>query len=943
MSWKFILTGILLLFISQFTFAQQKMEASGRIINAETKKPVSGVNVMIKGKQIGTVSDSRGYFDLKANQELPLTIHFSMIGFNSEDIKVTKKITSGINIKFKPLTYVGEEIVFIAPVVEVEEKNMRKAVSVEMLDALGIKETPSPNFYNAIANLKGVDVVNQSMQFMTVNARGFNSTVNTRFVQIVDGMDNQAPGMNFSIGNIAGLNELDIESIEFLPGPSSVRFGGNVLNGLLIMNSKDPFKFQGLSFYIKPGVSDVKAGSDHPFQFMGKGLVDMGFRFSKALGDRLALKVTASYMKGKDWYADDTTNIRPGNIHWEYDPGHDALNKYGDEVISELPIGKHHENIIVARTGYRDKYLVDNSVSSLKFGGAVHYRLTDNITTILEGNYGNATTVYTEDNRTSLADFQIFQGKLEFKSARFMVRAYGTKQITGKTYDAGVLSIHMNNSWKSDEKWFRDYEQAYRGRFSFAGFQPGSHQDARRFADSGRLLPGTDEYNAEKEKIINNPDFTEGAQIVNNSALYNIDGRYNFLDLTQFIDIEIGGNYRFYDLESQGTSFPDTSGNDISYYEYGTYLQLRKSFLNEDLSFTLSLRYDKSGYFEGSFTPRISALYVLDGIHFIRASLLTGNRTPSSKEQFIKKDLGSSWIIGGLEKNIEEYQLQGNGFYQQGVLDFNEAVYNDINREDSPMTPTQAAMNNLEILDDNIVGQNDLTDFRTEKVFSYELGYKTKFIDKIFFDASFYNSFYNNFIGLVEIVKPRTSPQVDLLTAASQINNSSQSDVLYIYTNSQQAVSIYGLTTGLKYVSPIGAIISGNFTWSNLASSEDDPIIPGFNTPDYKFNISISNRKLDKLENNPGFKNLGFNVVWRWQSRTLWQSPFGDGWIEPVSTWDVQASYRFHKPESILKLGVSNFFNVSYTTSFGSAQVGSFYYISYTVENLFNSSKKNRK
>ncbi|RLD35666.1 MAG: TonB-dependent receptor, partial [Bacteroidetes bacterium] len=388
MNWKFLFPIVFLLFISSNILAQQKVEASGRIIDAETKLPVTGVNVMIKDKQIGTVSDDRGYFYLKASQELPFVIHFSMIGFQSEDIIITKKITSGIRIKFKTLSYVGKEIVFIAPVVEVEEKNMRKEISVETLDALGIKETPSPNFYNAIGNLKGVDVVNQSMQFMTVNARGFNSTVNTRFVQIVDGMDNQAPGMNFSIGNIAGLNELDIESIEFLPGPSSARFGGNVLNGLLIMNSKDPFKFQGLSFYVKPGVSDVRAGSDHPFQFEGKGLVDMGFRFAKALGDKLALKVTASYMKGEDWYADDTTNIRPGNIHWEYDPGHDALNKYGDEVISEMPIGKHNENVIVARTGYKDKYLVDNSVFSLKLGGAAHYRLTDKITTILEGNYG---------------------------------------------------------------------------------------------------------------------------------------------------------------------------------------------------------------------------------------------------------------------------------------------------------------------------------------------------------------------------------------------------------------------------------------------------------------------------------------------------------------------------------------------------------------------------
>ncbi len=247
------------------------------------------------------------------------------------------------------------------------------------------------------------------------------------------------------------------------------------------------------------------------------------------------------------------------------------------------------------------------------------------------------------------------------------------------------------------------------------------------------------------------------------------------------------------------------------------------------------------------------------------------------------------------------------------------------------------------ILENNIVKEDVLSSFVPEQVFSLEVGYKTKFINKIFFDAVFYSSTYRNFIGLVEVIKPRTSPTVDMFTSANQVNNSTQREQLYIYTNSKEAVSIQGISTGVKYIAPVGAIISGNFTWSNISTAVDDPIIPGFNTPKYKFNISIANRRLDKLENNPGFKNLGFNVTWRWQSEVYWQSPFGNGWIDPVSTWDIQLSYRFHKPESILKFGITNFFNVSHTTSFGGAQIGSFYYLSYTVENILRNAKKRKK
>jgi len=321
-------------------------------------------------------------------------------------------------------------------VVEVEQKSIKEAVSMEVVDALSVKETPSANFYESLATLKGVDVATQSMQFMTVNARGFNSTENMRFVQIVDGMDNQAPGMNFAIGNIAGLNELDVDEMEFLPGPSNTRYGGNALNGILLPKSKDPFQYPGFGFYVKPGLSDIKAGSDYPFQVSAKPIIDLGARWAKVFGKRFAIKVTGAFMQGKDWYADDTTNIRPGSVHWEYDPGHDALNKYGDEIIKTLPVGENGEDIIVSRSGYRDKYLINNRVKNIKVGGAMYYKITPNLTASVLGKYSLTTTAYTGDNRISLTDFGILQGKAELQGKHLLLRAYTVKQQTGQTYDA---------------------------------------------------------------------------------------------------------------------------------------------------------------------------------------------------------------------------------------------------------------------------------------------------------------------------------------------------------------------------------------------------------------------------------------------------------------------------------------------------------------------------
>ncbi|WP_449438908.1 TonB-dependent receptor plug domain-containing protein [Pedobacter steynii] len=80
-----------------------------------------------------------------------------------------------------------------------------------------LKELSAPSFYDALTNMKGVEISAQSLTFKSINTRGFNSNGNTRFNQLVDGMDNQAPGLNFSVGNIIGISDLDLDNVELLP------------------------------------------------------------------------------------------------------------------------------------------------------------------------------------------------------------------------------------------------------------------------------------------------------------------------------------------------------------------------------------------------------------------------------------------------------------------------------------------------------------------------------------------------------------------------------------------------------------------------------------------------------------------------------------------------------------------------------------------------------
>jgi len=924
---------------AQEKIIQEPINIAGRVYDEESGEPLVGVNIIIKNTTIGTASDNSGFFRLRADELVPCTIQLSMIGFKTKEIGISKN-RADFRFELKQESILSGEVVVKAKEIEVEEKTFRNIVSMEMMDALTIREAPTANFYESIGHLKGVDVVMQSIQFMTVNARGFNSTENTRFVQVVDGMDNMAPGMNFPIGNIAGLSELDVESIEFVPGPAEVQYGGNALNGILKMTSKDPFKYQGLSLYFKPGVSDVKSGSDYPFQFTGKRQFETAARYARAFNDKLAFKLNASYSTGIDWFADDTTNIRPGNIKYEHDPGHDAINKYGDEVISDLRVGERGANVIVSRTGYRDKDLVDNNVQNLKLNGAVHYKITPTTTAILHGNFGRATTVYTGDNRTALRDFSIYQGKAELLGEHFMLRGYTSVQNSGKSYDAKFLAVHLNNLTKSDEDWFHDYYHAYTGGFRRFGVPAYDYKQARLFADRDRFYPGTPEFEEAKENIINDTDFRNGAGIYNNSALYNIDGKFDLDKFTGKTHVTLGANFRYFDLDSKGSIFPDTLGNDITIYEYGAFAEAERKFMEEKLVMKASVRFDKSEHFEGHFSPRFSTMYNFNDENNIRFSVLTGFRNPGVKEQFINKDLGTARYLGGLEEIIQSYDIAQHSFYLRDVNAFTEAVKTDTELDEYPLGINQAILKNMNLLESGIVQDDQIGKFQPERVISLELGYKTKIANVLYLDAVYYNSFYDNFIGIAKVVKPRTSPQVNLFTAATQVSKSAQNEVYFMNVNSQKRVGIQGASFGYKWLMPMGSILSGNITWSDVRTEIDDPVAPGFNTPGFKSNLSLQNRRMDRMENNPGFRNIGFKVTWRYQSRFYWESAFGDGYVEPISTFDLQFSVNIDKPKSIVKFGASNFFNNTFTYSFGGSNIGVLYYVSYLIDDVFNFARK---
>ncbi|MFC0184821.1 carboxypeptidase-like regulatory domain-containing protein [Pseudarcicella hirudinis] len=372
---RFSTITVLILLIGITSFAQTKI--SGKVSDASTKESLVGVSISVKGKVVGTITDQKGNFSLTTVTPVPFKIGVTIVGYAPQEFTITDS-KSDLNIQMVEQSVMGQEVVVSAS--RVEENIMKSAASIEKMDIRAIRETPSVNFYDALANIKGVEMSTQSLTFKSVNTRGFNSNGNVRMVQLMDGMDNQAPGLNFSVGNIVGMSELDVESVELIPGAASALYGPNAINGILLMNSKSPFLYQGLSASVKTGIMNESNRSTATTNFN-----DISVRYAKAFNNKFAFKVNFSYLGAKDWEATDyrdgynLSNSLFANPNRATNPnqGYDGVNTYGDETASDLPIGAGGSNVRVSRTGYYEKDLVDYNTRSLKFNASLHYRLTE--------------------------------------------------------------------------------------------------------------------------------------------------------------------------------------------------------------------------------------------------------------------------------------------------------------------------------------------------------------------------------------------------------------------------------------------------------------------------------------------------------------------------------------------------------------------------------------
>jgi iron complex outermembrane recepter protein len=946
---KTLLALLLTLGFGTMAIAQTTLSGS---VSDDSKSPLIGATIAVKGTINGTTTDANGKFYLKIGSALPVTLVISSVGYETIEMSASKADVGDIQMKesaslMSELTVSGNRV---------EEKITKAPVTVEKISARQLQLTPAFDQYSALQNLKGVDLLSQSLTFKSVNLRGFGANNNNRFVQLTDGMDNRSPGLGFGFGSAAGVSDIDIESIEILPGASSALYGPDALQGLMLTKTKSPFDYRGLSAQVKVGVNNVGKTDISATPY-----TDVALRYAHVFNDRLGLKVNVQAINGTDFIADNYNDRshrdRPGFFKDDAasktvsigflpnnDPNsnlqYDGVNIYGDDfnaggavsyTLTDLTAPEGLRGKTVTRTGYKEFDLTGDKgkIFSYRANAALHYKITDKIEAIAAVYYGSGNFMRTAGQREYYPDFKRTQFKLEVRGDNFFVRGYNSsQQVEG--FNMGNLAARLLQSWKPTATWGADFKAAYAANPNIAA--------AKAAADAGKPAVGSAQFNDLFTKLSTtlNTDFIPGSttirgtRAVDNSTMAHFEGMYNFKEfLPKDFEVVTGASLRKYDMLTKSTFFPTKKdGSEFAITEYGAYLQGSYNIKLAEMASlkpTVAIRYDKNEFFNGGFTPRVSGVLSV-GDHNIRGSWQSAFRNPSPNQ--LLSD-GKTGEVGGSETALTSADLIKNPGYTAASV----TAYR-VSGKESDLVPFVV----------------DPAKFTTEKIKTWEIGYKTLIGNKLYVDAFYFGATYSDFIAAQNVSQPFTTGAVAELKAAATTRNFGVNfnNFNEIYVNGWGLGLDYALGGGYNiaanYANQVGSITlkdnfgvirKDGFGTEIVKRKMSDPVVAKvqrnfFISPENRFNLVLSNPKVTK--------NFGFNIAYRWTDK-MWVEQGGTQGDIILPSWqtiDVSVMYKLPKIHTNVKLGASNLANKYYAQGYALAQIGGMYYISLNFDDMLN-------
>lgn len=840
--------------------------------------------------------------------------------------------------------------------------------SIEKISSKDIQNATTFNYYELVGKQRGMSLYHSGILASSPSALGFGRIGNPRILQIDDGVNYQLPDFNFSIGNLNGTPELDIESIEVMPMGVSSLYGPGASNGLVKINSKDPFNFPGLSAQAKIGanrvqtISGTKLTPIYKFDLRYAKSVTLNKNFIKRLG----IKAVFSFVETSDWQPQGPGNINlTGNQDQSRnsDPGYDGANVFGDEYRYILPFGSSGSDEIVTRTGYHESYLLDYTAKSILLNLGLYWKITKNIMASFEIEPSEATTVFSGSSRLELPNMSTDKVKFSVQSNVVNLTYYELSRDVGNSFDTKLLGRNLNLIAKGSTSWLQDYTAAYGGGIANVSSQ--DHEAARGYANgvglnifgssSPWLSPSDPNFNGIVDQLINNQvqgfiNFPVQSEFQGSSRIENLDLQFDFSSFIKFVNLKVGYLKRISNFDNINQSIisidPILFQSDLEIEETGGFIQASKKLFNDKLFITGVIRRDNRSNFKTQHSSMAAISYNLNHKFYFRASYGEGFRNPSFIEEYIFKDVGptvglsiKSTLRGGFKggfadlefaldnNNFPRIPIIGNTIFMKNIIAFEEAVNKSV---ENGIPSNQAKIDHLDILGAGILQAGDLQLLIAEQSRTYEMGVRAKLTSDLYIDASYIQNQMDNLIGQTGLARPLSviPPIQDTLGIVDLIRDDRTRQVIYYYQNARSTIKAHNILLGMDYYLANGFTIRGNGRYSTVKFNKDDIVNAAFNSPKYSVNLSIENK---------GFTpNAGFGIDFHWQDSFQWNSQLAHGKVPSYFNVDAQINYFLERFDAKLKLGASNLFQQKYIDNVGGPTIGSVYYISILLEDIMN-------
>lgn len=245
-----LLTGLALLALVPAA-ARAQTRVTGQVTDANTLRPLTGAQVVVKGTSIGVLTDTRGRYALAVPAGRD-SLAFTYLGYGT----VTRAVAPVVNVSLQVEAVSLAGVVVTALGIEREKRTLTfsaQAVSGDRLAAI-----PTSNALSALeGEVAGIKVTQGTSPggASRIVIRGAGSiTGNNQPLIVVDGIpiDNSTPNTGgyggpgsglyngYDIGNAAqDVNPNDVQSVTVLKGPNAAAlYGARAANGAIVVQTK---------------------------------------------------------------------------------------------------------------------------------------------------------------------------------------------------------------------------------------------------------------------------------------------------------------------------------------------------------------------------------------------------------------------------------------------------------------------------------------------------------------------------------------------------------------------------------------------------------------------------------------------------------------------------------------------------------------------------------